>query len=300
VRIGHFAAGVQYLRSPAAGRASSPLPHHQEVSVHRARFSSFAVVTLGAVAIASFVNGCSGASNNPSPQITAPARGGSTPTPGPVLALSPPSMSFPKGKPGQQQVTIVAPNPSNNNIAIVSDSCTGRGIATAQSSPPASPSPTPAPQNAVYVISSGANDGSCAFMFQDMVSLAKAPLNIVNSSHGGGGPSPSPTPIPTPTMTGSPQAGITFIPPSITFAPGQKSGAQVTADYPPSQYDQNTQIISNNCGNPPNEKADITKGFDYGIWQIVPGPVNGDCNFTIEDLSNPLVQGTMFITNNSN
>jgi hypothetical protein len=92
---------------------------------------------------------------------------------------------------------------------------------------------------------------------------------------------------------------ITFVPPKIKFPHGKKSAKQVTADNPPSQYDQNTQVIKNTCGSGANVIATVEQGFDYGIWVITPGNVNGKCQFTIQDLTTG-AKGTEHINNLSN
>jgi hypothetical protein len=107
---------------------------------------------------------------------------------------------------------------------------------------------------------------------------------------------PTPTPTPTFTPTPPPGGGITFFPPSVTFPKGDKTPATVTANRG-STYDQNTQLVSNNCS---GGIADIQQGFDYGFWTITPGAVNGSCSFTIADKTNPSVTGTEYITNSSN
>jgi hypothetical protein len=94
-------------------------------------------------------------------------------------------------------------------------------------------------------------------------------------------------------------SGITFVPPSVTFKKGDKNPQNVTAEYG-STYDQNTQLIGNTCGVGSKLIATVQQGFDYGFWTITPGSKNGRCNFTIQDITNPQVQGTEYVTNNSN
>ncbi|MBV9646452.1 MAG: hypothetical protein JO043_03220 [Candidatus Eremiobacteraeota bacterium] len=138
------------------------------------------IIMLGfaAVAFAVGLGACSGSSGNPT--IAAPTTT-MTPSPTPTLVITPSSITFPPGNRTPQQVNIIAPNPSDVSIAVVKDSCTPNHIAKeGPATPPPSPSPTPTPQT--YTITPDVNNGTCAFTFQDNISLALGRLIVTNQS----------------------------------------------------------------------------------------------------------------------
>jgi hypothetical protein len=96
--------------------------------------------------------------------------------------LSPRSLTFPPGNPAPKQVAITAPDPNNNDIAIVKDSCTPQHIVTAIQPSPPPPSPSPSPLSSVYNVTPGKTNGSCKVTFEDLISMALGALHITNLS----------------------------------------------------------------------------------------------------------------------
>lgn len=93
---------------------------------------------------------------------------------------------------------------------------------------------------------------------------------------------------------------IIFVPKSVSFSKGEKSGKSMTANFPKGQADQFTQLKSTSCGSGSTAIATIDTSFaEYGIYTINPGTVNGSCTFTVSDKVNK-VKGKGKIVNASN
>jgi len=268
--------------------------------VHSSLLRNVLLAVAGAGTFAAVLGGCSGGTSSTSPSISPPPVT-TTGSPPPTLLLQPSSsLTFAPGQGGTQQVSVIPPNPSYENVAIVKDTCTSKLIATAAQSPEPNPTPTPGTVPPIYNVTSGSKDGSCNFVFQDMVSNAKATLAVTNDSGGKSTPTPIPTPTPTSTSTGSGN-GLTFTCStgpctSFTFTKGE--GPQnITVDYE-GGGDAAATLTGDSCSGPGIATA---SPFDYGIWTLTPGKNNGTCSFTWTDSSvNPPASGTLGITNNAN
>jgi len=249
-----------------------------------------AVLAVGTFAM--ILGGCSGGSSSTSPSISPPPVT-TTGSPPPSLLLRPSTLTFAPGQGGTRQVSIIPPNPSYENVTIVGDTCTSRLIATAQPSPLPNPTPTPGTVPPIFNVSSGAKDGSCNFVFQDMVSMAKATLGVANNS---GGKS-TPTPIPTPTVTASASGNVlSWNPPSLTFAKLSPRNSTLLLNGSPDT--DNDQVTGDTCSGP--GIATISY-FDYGLWAVTPGKTNGTCSFTVTDLTvQPNVAAQLNIKNSAN